>query len=116
MERTIEIGKKYKHFKGKLYKVIDIVCDSESNNDEEYKKIVIYKALYGEYLTWARPYEMFASEVDHEKYPEVKQKYRFEDVTLEFNNLESIQDEINKYQDFLDYNAGSLESHIKKLK
>ncbi len=114
--REIKPGNIYKHFKNKYYLVINVVNDCESNNDEEYKKIVIYKALYGEYLTWARPYEMFASEVDNEKYPDVKQKYRFEDVTLEFNNLESIQDEINKYQDFLDYNAESLESHIKTLK
>ena len=78
--QEIEIGKTYRHFKGKLYKVIDIVYDSESNNDEEYKKIVIYQALYGEHLKWARPYEMFASEVDHEKYPDVKQLYRFEKI------------------------------------
>ena len=80
MERVIEIGKKYKHFKGNLYKVLDIVYDSESNNDEEYKKIVVYQALYGENLKWARPYDMFNSLVDKEKYPEVNQKYRFEEV------------------------------------
>lgn len=80
MERKIKIGKKYRHFKGNLYKVLDIVYDSESNNDEEYKKIVVYEALYGDYLHWARPYDMFISEVDHEKYPDVKQKYRFEEV------------------------------------
>jgi len=80
MERTIEIGKKYKHFKGKLYKVIDIVYDSESNNDEEYKKVVIYQALYGDNLKWARPYDMFNSLVDREKYPDVEQEYRFEEV------------------------------------
>ena len=78
--REIKIGKKYKHFKGKLYKVIDIVNDSESNNDIEYKKVVIYQALYGDNLKWARPYDMFNSEVDHIKYPEVEQKYRFEEV------------------------------------
>jgi len=78
--REIIIGKLYRHFKGNLYKVLDIVNDSESNNDEEYKKIVIYEALYGEHLHWARAYDMFASEVDHEKYPDVKQKYRFEEV------------------------------------
>ena len=80
MDRVIEVGKKYKHFKGKLYKVLDIVYDSESNNDEEYKKIVVYQALYGENLKWARPYDMFNSLVDKEKYPEIKQEYRFEEV------------------------------------
>lgn len=78
--RKIEIGKKYRHFKGKEYIVLDIVNDSESNNDEELKKVVIYEALYGEHLRWARPYDMFASEVDHEKYPDIKQKYRFEEI------------------------------------
>jgi len=78
--QEIEIGKTYRHFKGNLYKVIDIVYDSESNNDEELKKIVIYEALYGEHLKWARPYEMFASKVDKEKYPNVNQIYRFEKI------------------------------------
>ena len=47
MDRVIEVGKKYKHFKGKLYKVLDIVYDSESNNDEEYKKLLFIR-LYME--------------------------------------------------------------------
>ena len=80
MERIIEIGKTYRYFKGNLYKVIDIVFDSESNNDEEYKKVVIYQALYGDNLKWARPYDMFNSLVDKEKYPNIPQKYRFEEV------------------------------------
>ena len=80
MERKIEIGKKYKHFKNKLYKVIDIVYDSESNNDKEYRKVVIYQALYGDNLKWARDYDMFNSLVDKEKYPDVEQFYRFEEV------------------------------------
>ena len=78
--REIQIGKKYRHFKGKEYKVLDIVYDSESNNDDEYRKVVIYQAQYGEQLKWARPYDMFNSEVDHEKYPNVEQKYRFEEI------------------------------------
>ena len=77
--REIIIGKKYRHFKGKLYKVLDIVYDSESNNDE-LKKVVIYQALYGDNLKWARPYDMFNSEVDKQKYPDIEQKYRFEEV------------------------------------
>ena len=78
--REIQIGKKYRHFKGKDYKVLDIVYDSESNNDEEYKKVVVYQALYGDNLKWARDYDMFNSEVDHEKYPDIEQKYRFEEI------------------------------------
>ena len=77
--REIKIGKIYKHFKGNLYLVLDIVNDSESK-DTEYKKIVIYQALYGDGLKWARPYEMFADLIDHKKYPDIKQKYRFEEV------------------------------------
>lgn len=81
--REIKIGKLYKHFKGNIYKVIDIVNDCESNNDEEYKKIVIYQAQYGEKLKWARSYESFVSPVDHKKYPEATQKFRFEEYNQE---------------------------------
>ena len=78
--REIEIGKKYRHFKGKEYIILDIVYDSESNNDEELSKVVIYQALYGDKLKWARSYDMFNSEVDHKKYPDIEQKYRFEEI------------------------------------
>ena len=47
---------------------------------EEFKKVVIYEALYGEHLKWARPYDMFNSLVDKEKYPNIEQEYRFEEV------------------------------------
>lgn len=77
--REIKIGEIYKHFKGNYYYIVDIVNDSEDENE----KVVIYKGLYGEHTTWARKYSNFVSEVDHEKYPEIKQKYRFEEVNLD---------------------------------
>lgn len=75
MERIITIGKTYKHFKGKTYKVLMIARDSETLED-----IVIYEGLYGDHIIWARPYDMFNSLVDKEKYPGIKQEYRFEQI------------------------------------
>lgn len=73
--REIRQGQFYRHFKGGLYQVMAIATHSETK-----EKMVVYQALYGDYGIYVRPYDMFASEVDHEKYPQVKQVYRFTQV------------------------------------
>ena len=63
----------YKHFKGDYYLVVDIATHSETK-----EKMVVYRMLYGDGSLYVRPYEMFISKVDKEKYPDVSQEYRFE--------------------------------------
>lgn len=67
------MGRVVRHFKGKDYLVLDVAEHTETG-----ETLVIYKALYWGNKVYARPIKMFLSEVDHEKYPNIKQKYRLE--------------------------------------
>ena len=71
--RELKLKRVYRHFKGDYYLTEDIANDSETG--EPY---VVYRKLYGDGGLWIRPLEMFLSEVNHEKYPDCEQKYRFE--------------------------------------
>ncbi len=84
--QELKIHGVYKHFKGDYYLVEDIAKDSETKEE-----MVLYRRLYEDGGLWVRTKEMFLSEVDHEKYPDVKQKYRFE-----LQNIESVAKNFKK--------------------
>lgn len=49
----------YKHYKGNLYELVDVV-----NHSETLEKMVLYRALYGEKELWVRPISMWNEEVE----------------------------------------------------
>ena len=82
LERNIHVGDIVRHFKREwvssetseyLYKILAFASHTETG-----ERLVIYQGMYAPFKICARPYDMFMSEVDREKYPDVKQKYRFE--------------------------------------
>ena len=82
MNSRIKPGDIVRHFKYQdcpnsvNYMTYKVICFG--NHSETNEKMVCYQALYGEYKICIRPYEMFMSERDTEKYPDYIQKYRFE--------------------------------------
>lgn len=77
--RDLKLKGIYRHFKGDHYLVEDIAISS----DDGVTPYVIYRKLYGDEALFIREKNDFLEEVNHEKYPEVKQKYKFEYIEVQ---------------------------------
>lgn len=113
-ERNIPCpGEFYRHFKGNLYQVKFIAKDSETK-----EKQVVYQAMYPPYEMWVRPLDMFISEVDTLKYPDCKQKYRFEKIDMSSEKCEAQHFEEYKENtsadEFLEKSADISDAEIKE--
>lgn len=72
------VGKRYRHFKGGIYEVIDLAVDTETEDI-----MVVYKDIEKPSLVWVRPFAAFLSRVNKTKYPDAEQEMRFEEIGVE---------------------------------
>ena len=102
-QALITLGEKHKFYPGDIIRhfkretvneqefgsgkyLYEILCYAEYLEED----VVVYRSLDAlakePYKVWVRPVKMFESEVDHEKYPNIKQQYRFELAVRRTNN------------------------------
>ena len=90
----IKNGDIVRHFKKETtdgsnpYQYLYRVINTDARETDNYNRVVVYEDLYdnGEGVKvgdiFVRRYEEFMSEVDHVKYSNIKQKYRFEPTSI----------------------------------
>lgn len=92
MERKRPVpGMFYRHFKGNIYQVRELAKHFETGED-----MVVYQGMYSPFQVWVRPLSMFLDRVDHEKYPECRQQYRFEEVVFQNTLRQDVMQERGK--------------------
>lgn len=104
--RNVVPGDFYRHFKNKLYQIKGIAYHSETK-----EKMVVYQAMYGDFQWYVRPYDMFVSEVDHWKYPDVTQKYRFE--RIEISDISEINQKASQQENELEQSKQTVVAEAK---
>lgn len=75
--RKVEKNSVYRHYKGNFYYVLTL-----ANHTETSENMVIYHALYDEGETFAKPEDMFLSEVENGVKNPTGQTYKYELVNF----------------------------------
>ena len=100
-------GDVYKHFKGDKMFIVSIGL-----NSDDLSAVVIYRHVDDDTVLWTRPLKEFLSLVDKKKYPDVKQKYRFErEIPIGVRETKDYQE---LYQMFAEHSdkLGDIDSYI----
>jgi len=100
----------YKHFKGSLYQIVAIAVHTENS-----EKMVVYRSIEKPERVFARPLEMFMSEVDRIRYPLVRAKYRFTLMVEAEEVIEPEQEEIEQKQEEIEPEQEEIEPEQEEI-
>lgn len=105
MNRIPKPGELYRHYTGEVYQILTVAKHSETD-----ERLVVFQAMYGTFDTYASPLSLFISEVDHQKYPRVKQQYWFDQI----KKTQLAQEPLMSEQQTADETSGTVEGRIQQ--